>query len=112
MFRTSTKDNLSTEKISLPVMLRAAPAGYCHIIETWKILMRKETAMSIKDTGEFFIFQQHMISSLTLFQYMTCSVCYKSHINYEISKYERRFLFPLKQSFFFFFISLFILIGG
>ena len=36
-------------------MLRAAPAGYCHIIETWKILMRKETAMSIKDTGEFFI---------------------------------------------------------
>lgn len=29
-----TENNWTTEKISLPVMLRAAPAGYCHIIET------------------------------------------------------------------------------
>lgn len=37
-----TENNRTTEKISLPVMLRAAPAGYCHIIETRGILMKKK----------------------------------------------------------------------
>lgn len=27
-----TENNFTAEKISSPVMLRAAPAGYCHII--------------------------------------------------------------------------------
>lgn len=34
MFRIRTENNSTTEKFSLPEMLRAAPAGYCHIIET------------------------------------------------------------------------------
>lgn len=79
------ENNSITEKISLPVMLRAAPAGYCHISETWKILMKK-VKIRTEDTGEFFTFQQHMISPLTLFQYVTHSVCHKSHVNYRISK--------------------------
>lgn len=37
-------------------MLRAAPAGYCHIIETWEILMKQEIEIRTEDTEEFFVF--------------------------------------------------------
>lgn len=37
-------------------MLRAAPAGYCHIIESWEIFI-KEVEVRTEDTGEFFIFR-------------------------------------------------------
>lgn len=54
-------------------MLRAAPAGYCHIIETREILRKEETEVREQKIAESsFFFNNIIISPLTPFQYLQC----------------------------------------